>query len=257
MDDDEQGASRKAALKYAGPRSDGKEESFIEAKAELENAMGPMAMALARSDVSFPRPSNVHSGLSVKDAIAFVNGVTLTDQDGNEIVTNHAELAAARDFLKTKTVNGDVTRAAGSMHDTLRKCVQVLDSARAAAELRSEGKALAAKTRRRDARRAKANTLGPSSSSSSGGDDDGDGGAGQAVRGKAGDTFYGVRFGHNGTPGPHALGRPRRLRRGGLRCQGEAHRRQVHLQALQRRERALHGEHLRTRQHPRTEVGTW
>ena len=61
-----------------------------------------------------------------------------------------------------------------------------------------EGKALAAKTRRRDERRAKANTPGPSSDSSSGGDDDGDGGAGQAVRGKAGDTFYGVRFGNNG-----------------------------------------------------------
>jgi hypothetical protein len=54
MDDDEQGASRKAALKYAGPRSDGKEESFIEVKAELENAMGLMAMALARDDVSCP-----------------------------------------------------------------------------------------------------------------------------------------------------------------------------------------------------------
>ena len=198
MDDDEQGASRKAALKYAGPRSDGKEESFIEVKAELENAMGLMAMALARDDVSHPRPSNRHSGLSVKDAIAFVNGVTLTDQEGHEIVTNQDELAAARNFLKTKTVNGNVTRATGSMHDILRKCVQVMDSARAAAELRIEGKALAAKTRRRDARRAKANTLGPSGSSSSGGDDDGDGGTGKAVRGGAEDTFYGVRFGHNG-----------------------------------------------------------
>ena len=198
MDDDEQGASRKAALKYAGPRSDGKEESFIEAKAELEDAMGLMAMALIRDDVSHPRPSNRHSGLSVKDAIAFVNGVTLTDQEGHEIVTNQDELAAARNFLKTKTVNGNVTRATGSMHDILRKCVQVMDSARAAAELRIEGKALDAKTRRRDARRAKANTLGPSGSSSSGGDDDGDGGAGKAVRGGVEDTFYGVRFGHNG-----------------------------------------------------------
>ena len=76
MDDDEQGASRKAALRYDGPRSDGKEESFIEAKADIGNAMGPMAMALSRSQVGFPRPSNVHSGLSVKDARAFVDGVT-------------------------------------------------------------------------------------------------------------------------------------------------------------------------------------
>ena len=115
MENDEQGASRKAAHSYVGPRSDGKEESFIVAKADLEVAMGPMAMALAKSQVSFPRPSNVHSGLSAKDAKAFAEGVTLVDQDGKEIVTNHAELEAARDFLKTKTVNGRVSRAAGSM----------------------------------------------------------------------------------------------------------------------------------------------
>ena len=101
MDDDEQGASRKAALKYTGPRSDGKEGSCIEAKQQLENALGSMAMALLRNQVSFPRNSNVHSGLSVNDARAFVDGVTLMDQDGNEIVANHAELEAARDFLKT------------------------------------------------------------------------------------------------------------------------------------------------------------
>ena len=166
MDDDEQGASRKAALRYTGPRSGGKEESFIEAKQQLENALGSMAMALLRNQVSFPRDSDVHSGLSVNDARAFVDGVTLIDQDGNEIVANHAELEAAREFLKTKTVNGDVTRAAGSMHGTSRRSMQVVDAARAAAEQRREGKALVARARRRDERCAKASTLGPSSDSS-------------------------------------------------------------------------------------------
>ena len=211
MDDAEQGASRKAALRYDGPRSDGKEESFIEARQKIDNALGSMAMALLGSQVGFPRPSNVHSGLSVNDAKAFVNGVNFIDKDGNEIVANHAELEAARDFLKTKTVNGDITRAAGSMHDTFRRCLQVLDAARAEAERRREGKALAAKAKRRDERRAKANTLGPSSDNSSDDDDD-RGAAGRVARGKPGDTFYGVRFGNHGNqPGARVLGRPGRL----------------------------------------------
>ena len=64
--------------------SDGKAESFIEAKQQLENAMGPMAMALVRDQVKIPRDSITHSGLSVNDAKAFIDGVTLMDKDGNE-----------------------------------------------------------------------------------------------------------------------------------------------------------------------------
>ena len=54
------------------------------------------------------------------------------------IEVNHAKLDAVREFLKTKAVNGDVTRASGSMHDNLWKCMQVLEAAVAVAKQRRD-----------------------------------------------------------------------------------------------------------------------
>ena len=123
------------------------------------------------------------------------------------MVLDLGKLDQAKAFLRTTRVDGQVSAASGSTVDTLRKCLEVVDAARASSTLRQEKAASkrleSRKASRREARRAAQNTLAHSHASSSSSGDDDDEGGGQA-RQKADhvndvkDEYWGVRFGHHG-----------------------------------------------------------
>jgi hypothetical protein len=209
MSADEQGeVSGRAAPKYKGPAFDGTPAGFMKAKVAIEALMGALATSFATAVVVVPRRSQKHDGFSVQDAIAYISGTTLLDKQGKEVKLDLSELNQAKAFLRTTRVDGQASVASGSLMDTLRKCLEVVDAARASSTLRQEKAASkrleSRKASRREARRAAQNTLAHSHASSSSSSDDDDEGGGQArqraqdhVNG-VNDEYWGVRFGHNG-----------------------------------------------------------
>ena len=209
MSADEQGeVSGRAAPKYKGPAFDGTPAGFMKAKVAIEALMGALATSFATAVVVVPRRSQKHDGFSVQDAIAYISGTTLLDKQGKEVKLDLSELNQAKAFLRTTRVDGQASVASGSLMDTLRKCLEVVDAARASSTLRQEKAASkrleSRKASRREARRAAQNTLAHSHASSSSSSDDDDEGGGQARQrapdhvNDVNDEYWGVRFGHNG-----------------------------------------------------------
>ena len=139
MSADEQGeVSGRAAPKYKGPAFDGTPASFMKARVQLEAIMGALATSFATAVVVVPRKSQKHDGFSVQDAIAYIDGTTLLDKQGREVVLDLSELDQAKAFLRTTRVDGQASVASGSLVDTLRKCLEAVDAAKASSTLRQE-----------------------------------------------------------------------------------------------------------------------